>query len=103
MHRTACAWLLALAIGADGVRIFYRRVGSGRPVALGAETNIPLSSTRAWAESLPNGRLVLIERGGHAFPLEQPAAMRDAIERFLRGGSPDGAKPARTPKSERAL
>jgi proline iminopeptidase len=61
----------------------------------GAVTKVPLDSTRAWAESMPNARLLLIENAGHLFPVEQPVAFRRAANRFLRGGFPQRAEVVR--------
>jgi pimeloyl-ACP methyl ester carboxylesterase len=63
----------------------------------GADTKIPLNSTRAWAEAMLNARLLLIKNAGHAFPVEQPVAFRRAADRFLGGHFPQGAEVVREP------
>jgi proline-specific peptidase len=49
----------------------------------GAQSRVPLSSARAWAEALPKGRLLLIEDAGHANWLDQPEKFRAAVREFL--------------------
>jgi len=58
----------------------------------GAKTNVPLSSTRAWAALLPNARLLLIPDAGHEFWAEKPEEFVLAAGRFLRGEYPQGAE-----------
>jgi proline iminopeptidase len=55
----------------------------------GTKTNVPLSSTREWAATIPNARrLLLIPDAGHEFWAEQPAAFVKAAEEFLKGNYP---------------
>ncbi|HEY0160879.1 MAG TPA: alpha/beta fold hydrolase [Thermoanaerobaculia bacterium] len=49
----------------------------------GAQSKVPLSTARAWAEALPHGRLLLIEDAGHANWLDRPEAFRAAVREFL--------------------
>jgi proline iminopeptidase len=58
----------------------------------GAQTNVPLSSTRAWAAALPNARLLLIPDAGHEFWAEKPDEFVVAADRFLRGEYPKNAE-----------
>lgn len=60
----------------------------------GAQTSVPLDSTRAWAAGVPEGRLLLVPAAGHATFAEQPQAVIDAIRGFLAGHWPAGAQPA---------
>jgi len=65
-------------------------------VVEGADTQVPLDATRAWAAAFPNGRLLLVPGTSHLVWLEGdvPKLMR-ALNQFLAGSWPDGAKPAR--------
>ena len=56
------------------------------------EQSIPtLDSVHAWAEAMPNARLLLIPNSGHFPQVEQPGLFFPAIERFLSGGWPKTA------------
>lgn len=57
----------------------------------GEQSVTTVSSARAWAEYLPNGRLLLIPNAGHYPQVEQPRLFFPAVETFLRGGWPEGA------------
>ena len=59
----------------------------------GEKTNIPLDSTREWAKSSPNARLLLIPDSGHATFIDQPAVLVREIETFLQGAWPTNSKP----------
>lgn len=59
----------------------------------GEKTNVPLDSTREWAKSSPNARLLLIPNAGHATFIDQPAVLLREIETFLQGGWPANSKP----------
>ncbi len=55
-------------------------------VVWGAEDHtVPLENGRAYANAIPNARLVLIERSGHVPALEQPKQFVDAVDQFLSG------------------
>jgi proline iminopeptidase len=58
----------------------------------GAKTSVPLNSTREWAATIPNARLLLIPNAGHEFWAEEPAAFINAAEQFLRGRYPKEAE-----------
>jgi len=58
----------------------------------GAKTNVPLNSTREWAATIPNARLLLIPKAGHEFWAEQPVAFIKAAYQFLRGKYPKAAE-----------
>ena len=64
-------------------------------VVEGEKTQVPLDSTRLWASTLPNGRLLLIPEAGHMHFVERPEAFFPAAEQFLGGGWP-ATPPART-------
>jgi proline iminopeptidase len=57
-------------------------------VVEGEKTQVPLDSTRLWASTLPNGRLLLIPEAGHMHFVERPEVFFPAAEKFLRGGWP---------------
>lgn len=53
---------------------------------------IPVGSSEAWASGYPNARLLLIKESGHISHVEQPAIFFPAVETFLKGAFPAGAK-----------
>jgi proline iminopeptidase len=57
-------------------------------VVEGEKTQVPLDSTRLWASTMPNARLLLIPEAGHMHFVERPEAFFPAAEQFLRGGWP---------------
>jgi proline iminopeptidase len=58
----------------------------------GTADYIPLEGSRAWAASMPNARLFLIEGAGHTPQGEKPEIFFPAVETFLKGGWPEGAR-----------
>lgn len=57
----------------------------------GAQSIPTLDSAHAWAESMPNARLLLIPESGHFPQVEQPRHFFPAVENFLSGSWPKGA------------
>lgn len=56
------------------------------------EQSIPtLDSAHAWAEAMPNARLLLIPNSGHFPQVEQPGLFFPAVEHFLNRSWPKGA------------
>jgi len=53
---------------------------------------IPQKSSEFWASGYPNARLFLIEKAGHIAQVEAPDIFFPAIETFLKGTFPVGAK-----------
>ena len=58
---------------------------------------IPIQASEAWARTMPNARLLLIEKSGHMPQFEQPEIFFKAIETFLKGDFPPEAKKIPTP------
>ena len=58
----------------------------------GEKTNVPLDSTREWAKTPPNARLLLIPDAGHATFIDQPVNLLREIEVFLGGSWPTNSK-----------
>ena len=58
----------------------------------GERTNVPLDSTRDWAKTPPDARLLLIPNAGHATFIDQPAVLLREIEIFLQAGWPTNSK-----------
>jgi pimeloyl-ACP methyl ester carboxylesterase len=58
----------------------------------GEEDAIPAAQAREWAAALPNGRFLLLRGTGHFPHAEKPEVVFPAIEAFLRGSWPKGAK-----------
>lgn len=54
----------------------------------GEQSMTTLESVRAWAEAMPNARLLLIPKSGHFPQVEQPHLFFPAVEGFLRGSWP---------------
>jgi proline iminopeptidase len=79
-------WNLLPSLGAvdSPVLIVY---GTADPAA--AET------PEAWAKALPNSRLLVIDDAGHLLHVEQPELFFRAVETFLKGDFPSGAKDVR--------
>jgi proline iminopeptidase len=61
-------------------------------VVHGAEDPIPAESAAEWAKALPNARLLLIPGVGHFPYLEAPHTFFAAMESFVGGGWPEGAR-----------
>ena len=49
----------------------------------GENSDVPLDATRAWANAVPNGRLLLIPNAGHVHFIEQPKLFFTAANQFL--------------------
>jgi proline iminopeptidase len=60
----------------------------------GERDTLGLSMERAWARALPNGRLLIISDAGRAVSAERPDAVFPAIDEFLSGRWPEGARPS---------
>jgi proline iminopeptidase len=88
-------WVVVFAVfeslGNWDFRPLLMQIKAPALVVEGDRTNVPLDATRAWAASLPNGRLLLIPNAGHVHFIEQPAAFFKAADTFLRGKFPKGA------------
>ena len=63
-----------------------------RALIVEGEQSIPtLDSVHAWAEAMPNARLLLLANSGHFPQVEQPHLFFPTVERFLNGGWPKTA------------
>ena len=58
----------------------------------GAADVIPVKGSELWASGYPNARLFLIEKAGHISQAETPEILFPAVETFLKGSFPEGAK-----------
>ncbi len=58
----------------------------------GAADPIPIESSEAWAQALPNARLLIIGGAGHIPQVEQPEVFFKAVENFLKGDFPPESK-----------
>ncbi len=58
----------------------------------GAADPIPIESSQAWANGMPNARLLIITGAGHMPQIEQPEIFFKAVETFLKGEFPPEAK-----------
>lgn len=62
-------------------------------VVEGADTQVPLDATRAWAAALPNARLLLLQGARHILYLEgNVPRTTQLLHAFLNGGWPEGAE-----------
>ena len=57
----------------------------------GSYDMIPIESSIAWVEAMPNSRLLVIEDSGHMTHIEQPETFFSAVEKFLGGSWPEDA------------
>jgi proline iminopeptidase len=94
-QRAAEMWFtIGRVVGSLGNWDFRQPLGAlGVPtlVVHGAGDPIPLSSSQAWASSVPGGRLVVIGGTGHFPWLENPDAFFEAVNPFLRRSFPQGS------------
>jgi proline iminopeptidase len=58
----------------------------------GAADPLPVEGAREWAGALPQGRMLLIDGVGHFPYLEAPEQFFAAVEQFVRGEWPQGAR-----------
>ena len=61
-------------------------------VVHGADDADALAAQRAWAAALPDARLLLVPRAGRGAPAERPDLVFPAIDAFLAGRWPAGAR-----------
>ncbi|HUR82801.1 MAG TPA: alpha/beta hydrolase, partial [Thermoanaerobaculia bacterium] len=59
------------------------------------DRNADYKGGRAWAASLPDGRLVTVEGAAHGLWIDDPVAFFGAIRHFLRGEWPLGSEKIR--------
>jgi pimeloyl-ACP methyl ester carboxylesterase len=64
-------------------------------VVQGAEDAVPLAASRDWAATLPDARLLVIPAAGHFPWAESPETFFPAVDQFLDGRWPDGARRVR--------
>ncbi len=57
----------------------------------GSYDMIPVESSIAWTEAMPDARLLIIEDSGHMTHIEQPRIFFTAVETFLEGNWPHNA------------
>lgn len=80
------------SLGDWDFRPVMARVQAPTLVVEGARTPIPLDQVRIWAQLIPDARVLLLERVGHAYgAIESPSAFFGAVRMFLNGEWPDGA------------
>jgi proline iminopeptidase len=79
------------SLGDFDFRPTLRRITVPALVIEGANSIVPLDSTREWANAPPHSRLLLIPHAGHANFVDQTDAVLNAIQVFLRGAWPPGA------------
>ena len=82
---------VAGSLGDFDFRPMLRQLKVPALVIEGAQTNVPLDSTREWAKAPPDARLDLIPDAGHASFVEQNDAVIQAIENFLGRKWPRGS------------
>lgn len=60
-------------------------------VITGDRDETPVPAHRAWAEAVPDGRLLVIPGGGHYPHVENPEIFYPAVDAFMAGRWPQGA------------
>jgi proline iminopeptidase len=80
------------SLGTWDLRPVLQKLSMPTLVMEGDRTNVPLEATREFAATLPNSRLILVRDAGHEFFVDQPRAFESAVETFLQGRFPAGAK-----------
>ena len=81
------------SLGDWDFRPTMRKVAARTLVVEGEFSPVPLDQVRIWAETLPNARVFLVPRTGHAYPhIENPDVFFPALETFLSGGWPAGSQ-----------
>ena len=94
-------WVLRLVAGLEQAvdrfagafdRAADRFAGAFHGLIHGAADVIPLRSSEFWASGYPDARLFLIEKAGHISQAETPEILFPAVETFLKGIFPAGAK-----------
>jgi proline iminopeptidase len=56
------------------------------------DRNAPYGAGREWAASLPDARLITLDRAAHQLWVDEPEVVFQAVDRFLRGDWPAGAE-----------
>lgn len=80
------AALVAMRDRLDGTAVLEGLGDLPTLVVVGAEDQLtPPSAARQIASARPGSRLVEVAGAGHAAPVEQPAAVTEALQRFLDG------------------
>jgi parallel beta-helix repeat protein len=76
----------------DDVRPFLSRVRSPVLIVHGGSGAIPAEAMHAWADALPDARLMVISDAGHYLHVDRPDVFFPAALEFLRGSWPAGAE-----------
>lgn len=97
-NRSVVARSTLESMGDWDLRPMLRRLPVPALVIEGTQSKVPLNSVRAWAETAPLGRLMLIEDAGHEVGLDQPERVRELADAFLSGGLPGTS--GRTPAAD---
>lgn len=79
------------SLGEFDFRPKVRKVTAPALVIHGVTDSIPVQGSEDWANSYPNGRLLLVQRTGHLVHLEQPDIFFTAVDTFLAGNWPEGS------------
>lgn len=80
-----------VSLGDYDWRSALRAVTAPTLVIQGPWEFMPLESTREWIDALPNGRLLLLSKGGHFAYLDGPDEFFAAADTFLSGRWPERA------------
>jgi parallel beta-helix repeat protein len=75
----------------DDVRPLLSRVRSPVLIVHGGSGAIPTAAMQAWADALPDARLMVIPDAGHYLHVDRPDVFFPAALEFLRGSWPAGA------------
>jgi pimeloyl-ACP methyl ester carboxylesterase len=74
-------------------RPMAKRIAAPTLVVHGAADTIPLAASEAWTRTIPDSRLLVLPDVGHFPHVEAPTQFFGAVETFLDGQWPAGARP----------
>lgn len=86
-----------VSLGEWDWRPALRAVTAPTLVIHGTADPLPVEGAHEWAAVLPNARLLLLEGIGHFPYLERPERFFGAVDEFLRGRWPEGAREVTAP------
>lgn len=87
----------AASLGDWDWRLSLRAVAAPTLVIHGTADPLPLEGAREWSATLPNSRLLVLEGIGHFPYLEAPERFFAAVDEFLEGRWPEGARTVAAP------
>jgi proline iminopeptidase len=93
LKQATTARLTLQSLGDYDLKPLIEKISQPALVVEGAQTPVPMEEFETWAKTLPEGRLLLIEETGHAYPfVENPKVFFKAAEEFISGKWPVDAR-----------